>query len=90
MRKILKGIIVSNKMLKTVVVAVTNYKKFPKYQKFYKSRKKYKAHVESGDYHIGDMVYIEQCRPMSKEKKWRVVGQVEIDKSGFKGENKNN
>ncbi len=76
MRKILKGIIVSNKMLKTVVVAVTNYKKFPKYQKFYKSRKKYKAHVESGDYHIGDMVYIEQCRPMSKEKKWRVVGLV--------------
>ena len=69
----LQGIIVSDKTQKTVVVKVTRIKEHPKYKKSYKVHKKYKAHVEKGDYKVGDKVIIEECRPISKEKKWRVI-----------------
>ncbi len=74
--KKLKGTIISNKMQKTVVVRVDSLKKHPKYQKYYRVSKKYKAHDEKGEYKIGDIVWIQEIRPMSKEKKWRVAELV--------------
>lgn len=72
MRK-LKGIIVSDKMHKTVVVRVDRLKKHKKYQKFYHVSRTYKAHDEKAEYRTGDEVLIEETRPLSKEKRWRVV-----------------
>jgi small subunit ribosomal protein S17 len=70
----LKGIIVSDKMDKTVVVKVESLKKHPKYKKRFKQHKNYKAHLEDKEkYKLGDKVVIEECQPMSKEKKWKVV-----------------
>jgi small subunit ribosomal protein S17 len=72
----LKGIIVSNKMKKTVVVEVEKIKKHPKYKRRYKIHKKYKANDEKEEYKVGDIVIIEGCRPVSKEKKWRVIKKI--------------
>ena len=72
----LQGTIISNKMQKTVVVKVERIKKHPKYKRRYKIHKKYKAHDESGEYKTGDKVIIEECKPMSKDKRWRVVGKA--------------
>ena len=69
----LKGVVFSDKMDKTVVVAVNRLKMHPKYKKRYKVTKKYKAHDERNEFHIGDKVTIIECRPMSKDKKWKVV-----------------
>lgn len=71
----LKGVVVSDKMQKTVVVAVSRLIKHPKYKKYYKVTKRYKAHDEKGEYHIGDKVVIQETRPLSKEKKWIVIGK---------------
>jgi len=68
-----KGIVVSDKMAKTVVVAVDSFKTHPKYNKKYKSTKRYKAHDEDGKYKVGDMVEIVPCKPMSKDKRYKVV-----------------
>ena len=75
--RILKGVIVSDKMTKTVVVKVSSLKKHPKYKKYFKVSAKYKAHDEENQYHTGDQVLIKETRPMSKEKRWIVVGKVE-------------
>jgi len=72
----LRGVIVSDKMQKTVVVAVTRLKRHPKYKKYFKVTKKFKAHDEKNEYKIGDIVLIEQTRPISKEKRWRVLKKV--------------
>lgn len=72
----LKGKIVSNKMAKTVVVKVARYVKHPKYGKFRLLSKRYKAHNDSGNYQIGDVVTIEECPPISRDKHFRVVGVV--------------
>jgi len=72
----LKGIVISNKMQKTIVVKVERIKEHPKYKRRYKVHKKYKAHTESGEYHIGDKVIIEECRPISKDKKWKVIKKI--------------
>jgi len=77
-KKRLTGTILSNKMLKTVVVRVERVKKHKKYRKRFKIHKKYKAHVESGDYQIGDKVIIEECSPISKDKKWQVIKKVDL------------
>lgn len=69
----LKGIIVSDHMQKTVVVSVTRLKKHPKYKKYYKVTRRFKAHDEKGEYHAGDKVVIQETRPLSKEKRWKVV-----------------
>jgi len=68
-----KGIVVSDKMAKTVVVAVDSFKTHPKYMKKYKSTKKYKAHDEEGKYKVGDTIEIVPCKPMSKDKRYKVV-----------------
>jgi len=72
----LEGEVVSDKMDKTVVVVVTSVKIHPKYKKRYKSSRKYKAHDEKNQYKVGDVVIIEECRPLSKDKRWRVVKKV--------------
>jgi len=72
-KKRLKGTIVSNKMQKTVVVEVERVKEHPKYKRRYKVHKKYKAHYDEGEYKVGDKVTIEECNPISKDKKWRVI-----------------
>ncbi len=71
----LKGIVTSNKMQKTIVVRVEQLREHPKYKKRYKSHKKYKAHTDQ-DYQVGDKVVIEETKPISKEKKWKVVKKV--------------
>ena len=77
----LQGIIISNKMLKTVVVKVESIKEHPKYKKRYKVHKNYKAHVGTeGEYLVGDTVLIEECRPMSKDKKWQVIKKIVNEK----------
>jgi small subunit ribosomal protein S17 len=77
----LKGKVVSNKMKKTVVVKVEQLKKDKKYKRRYNYLKSYKAHDEKKECKIGDEVIIEECRPMSKDKKWRVVKRTGISKS---------
>ncbi|MBI2670226.1 MAG: 30S ribosomal protein S17 [Candidatus Yanofskybacteria bacterium] len=72
----LKGIVVSDKMTKTVVVSVIRLKKHPKYKKYYKITKRFKAHDEKGEYHIGDKVVIRETKPMSKDKRWQIIGKV--------------
>lgn len=63
-------------MQKTVVVEVERLKKHPKYQKRIKLHKNYKVHSEKGEFKIGDKVIIEESRPLSKDKKWRVLKKV--------------
>ena len=76
-KKQLSGIIISNKMQKTAIVKVERIKEQPKYKRRYKVYKKYKAHTEGGPtYKIGDRVVIEECRPISKEKRWKVIKKV--------------
>ncbi len=73
----LTGIVVSDKMTKTVVVEVLRLKKDAKYQKYYKVSTRYKAHDEAGAYHTGDRVVIRETRPLSKDKRWIVVSKLE-------------
>lgn len=70
--RILKGIVVSNKMQKTVVVAVDRLIQHPKYKKYYVVTKRFKVHDESGK-HIGQTVLIQETRPLSKDKHWQVI-----------------
>jgi len=72
----LEGVVVSDKMNKTRVVAVTRLKKHPKYHKYYKVTKRYKAHDESNRYKVGDKVVIQETRPLSKEKRWVIVEKL--------------
>ena len=66
------GVVVSNKMQKTVVVAVENLVKHGMYQKYIKRTNKFLAHNERPDINIGDRVVIEETRPLSKRKRWNV------------------
>lgn len=75
-KKQLKGKVVSNKMLKTVVVKVERIIQSKKYKKRFKIQKKYKAHAENENYNVGDTVLIEECSPISKEKKWKVMKKL--------------
>jgi small subunit ribosomal protein S17 len=72
----LQGIVVSNKMKKTVVVEVERIKEHPKYKRRFRVHKKYKAHDEKEECKVGDRVIIEECRPISKDKKWRVIKKL--------------
>jgi small subunit ribosomal protein S17 len=72
-KRILKGIVVSDKMDKTIVVSVERIKQHPRYKKRYKVSKKYKAHDPENKYKIGDKVSIQESRPVSKDKKWIVL-----------------
>jgi small subunit ribosomal protein S17 len=72
-RKIRTGCVVSNKMDKTVVVTVESHHAHPLYKKRVRQINKFKAHDEQNTCHIGDLVRIEETRPLSKDKRWRVV-----------------
>lgn len=72
-KRILKGEVVSNKMDKTAVVAVTRFVKHPKYQKYFKITKKYKAHNEGNVAQVGDKVSIKEGRPISKDKRFTII-----------------
>ena len=71
--KVLQGTVSSNKMDKTVVVVVERRKKHRLYHKVMTLTTRYKAHDDANSCAIGDLVRIEECRPMSKEKRWRVI-----------------
>lgn len=75
---ILKGIVVSDKMDKTVVVSVSRFIKHPLYGKFYRTSKKYKAHDENNICKIGDKIEIIETRPISKDKKFKVVTYAKV------------
>jgi small subunit ribosomal protein S17 len=76
-RKVREGIVVSDKMDKTVVVAEATMKLHKLYKKRLKATKKYKAHDENNDCNVGDKVKIMETRPLSKDKRWRVVTILE-------------
>ena len=77
LRKTRTGKVVSNKMQKTVVVAVEDHVKHPLYNKIVKRTYKLKAHDENNDCNIGDTVKVMETRPLSKDKRWRLVEIVE-------------
>ena len=66
------GVVVSDRMQKTVVVTVERTVMHPKYKKFLRRRTKLKAHDEQNQCHVGDRVLIVECRPLSRDKRWRV------------------
>lgn len=72
-RRVLEGRVVSDKMDKTVTVLVERRTMHPIYKKYVKQSAKYAAHDESNSFQIGDKVSIEECRPISKRKCWKVV-----------------
>ena len=76
-RKVREGLVVSNKMDKTAVVAVIARVRHPKYAKFVMRTKKLYAHDETNDVNIGDKVRVMETRPLSKNKRWRVVEVLE-------------
>ena len=68
-----EGVVVSDKMDKTIVVRIDRIKVHPKYGKRYKVSRKYKVHDEKNQFKAGDKVMFIECRPLSKDKRWRVV-----------------
>lgn len=72
----LEGVVTSDKMMKTIVVSVTRTKTNEKYNKQYKTNTKFKVHDENREARIGDMVVIEETRPISKDKRWRLVNII--------------
>lgn len=77
LRKTRVGKVVSNKMDKTIVVAIENKVKHPLYKKIVTRTYKLKAHDENNECNVGDKVKVMETRPLSKEKRWRVVEIVE-------------
>lgn len=71
--RVLRGVVVSDKMKDTVVVAVHRLVKHPKYRKYLRVTKRYKAHDAGNTKHTGDRVEIAECRPISKDKHFKVV-----------------
>ena len=80
MKRKLEGKVVSDKMNKTRIVAVTRLKKHPRYLKYYKITRRFKAHDEKNEYRTGDKVVIEETRPISKDKRWRIIQKIESRK----------
>ena len=77
LRKTRVGIVTSDKMDKTVVVTIKDRVKHPLYNKIVDKSVKYKAHDENNECGVGDKLQIMECRPMSKDKNWRVVEIIE-------------
>jgi len=72
----LEGVIVSDKMQKTRIVEVIRLKKHSRYLKYFKLTNRFKVHDESNQYKMGDRVVIEEIRPLSREKRWTIVGKL--------------
>ena len=77
LRKEKTGVVTSDKMEKTITVTIERRVKHPIYGKFVKTTKKFKAHDENNEYKTGDKVTIEESRPMSREKRWKIIGKVQ-------------
>ncbi len=77
LRKTRNGVVVSDKMDKTIVVAVKDSVRHPLYKKIIKRTVKFKAHDENNECGVGDRVTIMETRPLSKEKRWRLVKIIE-------------
>jgi small subunit ribosomal protein S17 len=76
MARLLHGTVVSDKMDKTVVVAVASVKEHPLYRKKYKVTTRFKAHDEKGEYKTGELVEIAESRPLSRTKRWVVTRRI--------------
>ena len=74
-RRVLQGVVVSDKMDKTVTVLVERRVMHPLYKKFIKRSKRYHAHDEANQHKVGDVVRISECRPISKSKTWEVIAE---------------
>ena len=72
-RRVMHGVVVSDKMNKTVVVLVERRVMHPVYKKFIKRSSKFAAHDEQNKYKVGDRVWIQECRPISKRKSWMII-----------------
>ena len=77
LRKTRQGVVISDKMEKSIVIASKFKEKHPIYGKFVQKTKKYHAHDENNDAHVGDTVLVMETRPLSKTKRWRLVQIVE-------------
>jgi small subunit ribosomal protein S17 len=77
LRKVRDGVVVSDKMQKTIVVQVERTVRHPKYRKYLTHRKRYKAHDEKNESKVGDRVQIEETRPLSRDKRWRLKAILE-------------
>ena len=80
-KKTMTGVVVSNKMDKTVVVKVERRFSHPVFKKVVKTTKKYKVHDEKNECLEGDFIRIQETRPLSKEKRWRLLGIISREKS---------
>lgn len=80
MRK-LQGIIVGDKMIKTRVVEISRLKQHPRYHKFFRITKRFKAHDENNEYKLGDEVVIQEVRPISRDKRWKIIELATKNKS---------
>ena len=76
MKRKLRGTIVSDKMNKTRIVEVSRLKKHPRYKKYFKISTRFKAHDENKEYKTGEKVFIEETRPISKDKKWKILSKI--------------
>jgi small subunit ribosomal protein S17 len=85
-KRSLIGTVVSDTMQKTRVVVVHRQKKHPKYQRYYRVSTKFKAHDEKNEYHTGDVVEMSETRPMSKDKRWVIIGKIKNHISNIKSE----
>jgi small subunit ribosomal protein S17 len=72
----LEGVVISNKMNKTVVVKVDRNVVHPKYHKRYVRSRRYKCHDAKNQYKVGERVILVECRPYSKEKRWRIISKI--------------
>ncbi|HEX2260167.1 MAG TPA: 30S ribosomal protein S17 [Candidatus Binatia bacterium] len=81
LRKERMGLVVSDRMHKTVIVSVERTVMHPKYKKYLRRRTKVQAHDESNQSHVGDRVMIVECRPLSRDKRWRVSRILERAKT---------
>ena len=81
-KRVLTGTVVSDKAEKTVVVRVERRVKHPLYGKIIKLSKKYHAHDAANEFHVGEIVRIEECAPLSKLKTWKVVDRIGTAKVG--------
>ncbi len=79
MKKKFQGEVISDKMKKTIVVRVTRIKVHPLYKKRYRVGKKFKVHDENNQAKVGDKVIFEECRPLSRDKKWKLIKRITAD-----------
>jgi len=76
-RRVLQGVVVSDKNNKTVIVSVERRVMHPVYKKIIRRTKRYAAHDEANSHKVGDAVFIRECRPISKTKRWEVVSSAD-------------